>query len=387
MFQVNRFVHIVSIVVCLCIANESVIAASLQGLGDLPGGDFNSTAFGVSGDGLVVVGIAEIDPPTIFDGIQGFRWTAEDGLVGLGGDFTSSQAYDASADGSIVVGNGWKGEWGGPYEIFRWTEEAGTVSYDISPDGYWDSRVFSTSADGTISVGRTDGSWSQAIYWTEDEGIVLLGDLPGGRFDSAAFAISADGKVIVGDGHTDSGTEAFRWTLSDGMVGLGDLPGGSFASFAEGVSFDGSVIVGHSVSERGNEAFRWTVSSGMVGLGDLSEAFLSHAFAVSGDGSVVVGQGTTEAGKEAFVWTENEGMRSLQNILAYDFGIDMSGWQLTHAYDISYDGRTIVGGGINPKGKKEAWIAVIPEPAVVGFMALGLLGTLYCREITSNRLS
>ena len=43
--------------------------ASFQGLGDLPGGSFYSTAYGVSADGSVVVGLSGSA-----SGPEAFRW-------------------------------------------------------------------------------------------------------------------------------------------------------------------------------------------------------------------------------------------------------------------------------------------------------------------------
>jgi predicted hydrolase (HD superfamily) len=56
-------------------------------------------------------------------------------------------------------------------------------------------------------------------------------------------------------------------------------------------------------------------------------------------------------------------MRNLQNVLVSDYGLDLTGWTLEAATDISPNGRTIVGNGTNPNGDLEAWIAIIPGPA------------------------
>jgi probable HAF family extracellular repeat protein len=53
--------------------------AEFRGLGTLPG-HVASAAFGLSGDGKVVVGTSFGDE----NSPQAFRWTARDGLVGLG---------------------------------------------------------------------------------------------------------------------------------------------------------------------------------------------------------------------------------------------------------------------------------------------------------------
>jgi hypothetical protein len=67
-------------------------------------------------------------------------------------------------------------------------------------------------------------------------------------------------------------------------------------------------------------------------------------------------------------------MRSVQDLLE-EYGLDLTGWQLSAAYGISADGLTIVGGGINPAGDAEAWRATLPNPVPLpGAVLLGALG-------------
>jgi probable HAF family extracellular repeat protein len=143
------------------------------------------------------------------------------------------------------------------------------------------------------------------------------------------------------------------------MVGLGDLPGGGFWSAAFGVSADGSVVVGRGVSDPNTEAFRWTSGGGMVGLGHLPGGSVSWAYAASADGSVVVGAGSSVSGLTAFIWDSTNGIRNLKDVLTNDYGLDLTGWTLEEALDISDDGLTIVGYGHNPSGDQEAWRAVL----------------------------
>ena len=165
------------------------------------------------------------------------------------------------------------------------------------------------------------------------------------------------------------------------MVGLGDLPGGGSGSVVSGVSADGSVVVGSGNSASGSEAFRWTQAGGMVGLGDLpGGGFISQAYGVSADGSVVVGIGNSTSGGEAFIWDEANGMKSLESILIAQSVGGIEGWSLRHAYDISADGRTIVGYGINPSGDTEAFIATIPEPNTALLLGVGLASLAVRRE-------
>jgi hypothetical protein len=98
----------------------------------------------------------------------------------------------------------------------------------------------------------------------------------------------------------------------------------------------------------------------MQGLGDLAGgSFQSSALAVSGDGLTVVGAGSSALGGEAFIWNASAGMQNLKEVLAYDYGLDLTGWTLSEALGVSTDGRTIVGYGVNPYGYYEAWIAVL----------------------------
>jgi len=365
------------------ISGPTGFAASFQGLGVLPGGEYISYAYGVSGDGSVAVGYSG----SIHH--QAFRWTPEGGMVNLGTVYAYT-AYGASSNGSVIVGDGYLG--GPSRQAFRWTVDGGVVGLGYLP-GANKSGAYGVSADGSVVVGISSVSSTvgEAFRWTSGGGMVGLGDLEGGEYWSHALATSANGSVVVGYGTSASGTEAFRWTSGGSMVGLGDLAGGIFESWARGVSGDGSVVVGQGSSASGREAFRWTSAGGMVGLGDFpGGAFKSNALAVSADGSIVVGSSSSTFDVhdyarygEAFYWTESGGMQNLKNILI-NLGADLTAWDsttwtLTEATGISPDGKTIVGYGFNG-GSPEAWIATIPEPATMCLLGLGVLGLLKKRR-------
>ncbi len=321
--------------------------ASFTGLGDLPGGDFDSQAYSVSADGSVVVGKGKT-----VNGDAAFRWTEAGGMVGLGdlpGGTVVSKATVTSADGSVVVGESQSAK---GLEAFRWTEAEGMVGLGGLPGGsFFFSRALSTSADGSVIVGESQSPGGfQAFRW-EDGTMTGLGDLPGGFFFSQAYTISADGNVIAGQSQSANGPEAFRWTADGGMVGLGDLPGGTYFSVVYSASADGDVLAGWGQSPEGIEAFRWE-DGAMTGLGDLPGSFFfSVALATSSDGSAVVGYSEAEPqGYHAFLWTEADGMRDLKEVLENDYGLDLTGWRLSLAYDISDDGTAIVGYGTEPCG-------------------------------------
>jgi probable HAF family extracellular repeat protein len=238
----------------LGLAGLPALAGSFQGLGDLPGGTFRSYANAVSDDGSTVVGYSSSASSSASGLYEAFRWTRDGGMVGLGdlpGFNVSSVAFGVSGDGSVVVGGG--NEEGGSAEGFRWTSAGGMVGLGDLPGGTFVSRAFSVSSDGSVVVGgsisdsgpASDPFVLEAFRWTNAGGMVGLGDLPGGDFLSFAVRVSGDGSTVVGYGESASGTEAFRWTGGGGMVGLGDLPGGSFRSYALGLCDDGSSVDGY----------------------------------------------------------------------------------------------------------------------------------------------
>jgi probable HAF family extracellular repeat protein len=345
-----------------------VRAQSFQGLGSLPGGEFNNEATAISGNGRVVVGQSRSIPAENEASlIQAFRWTEATGMVGLGdlpGGAAESGATAVSTDGSVVVGYGISGS---GLEAFRWTQAAGMAGLgDLTGGGFF-SYALGVSGDGAVVVGYSESaSGFEAFRWTQAGGMAPLGDLPGGAFQSVAYGVSGNGNVVVGYSgsrrNNVNGYEAFRWTQAGGMVGLNDLPGGGFDSEARAASADGSVVVGYGTTASGQEAFRWTQAGGMQPLGLLPGTSSSRALSVSADGSVVVGV----SGQDPFIWTAQIGMQPLKQVLA-DLEVDFTtGWrQLLGAVGISADGTAIVGSGRNaagpePNGRLEPWIARIP---------------------------
>lgn len=361
-------------------ASSAAHAAYFLPLGDLPGGEFESSARGVSADGGVVVGIGDIGAA------HAFRWTSGGGLAGLGvlPGASTSRALGVSADGSVVVG------WSNGPDAFRWTAGDGLVALGDLPGGTTSSVASAVSGDGSVIVGFSgSASGDQAFRWTAGGGMVGLGHLPGGGVFSGATGASHDGSVVVGSSDVGAAVlQAFRWTALGGMTSLGIFPGGT-GSTASDVNADGSVVVGYGYSDISGEleAFRWTALGGLQGLGDLPGGLIfSRAEAVNADGSVIVGSGATAAGFEASLWTQSDGMRRLQDILQDDHGLDLTDWVLTSAYDVSADGRYIIGEGINPDGNEEAFLAFIgdevrvdvPAPAallLLGSAIVGLAGT------------
>lgn len=284
------------------------LAGGMVGLGFLPDG-FESLSYGLSADGSVIVGDSYSA-----SGSQAFRWSSSEGMVGLGilPGYSSSSAVGVSADGSTVVGGSQRsvdppggGKRINESEAFRFTSGEGMVGLGDFLGGNLRSYANAASADGSVIFGNgATAAGDEAFRWTSVDGLVGLGGITGGD-ESYAVAASPDGSVVVGVVNSAATSEAFRWTSSSGMVGLGDLAGGFYDSSANAVSADGSVVVGISQSALGYEAFIWTAAGGMQSLQDvlvsqfgldLAGWTLMNATGISADGTKIVGYGTNPNG-------------------------------------------------------------------------------------------
>jgi len=340
----------------LCLAalcwSGTAEAASFKGLGDLPGGVFESRADAISADGKVVVGRSDSG------GHEAFRWTDSDGMVGLGylpGD-NESGAQGVSSDGSVVVGYS-STNTSTTDMPFRWTVTGGMSG--LAPPSYVvHGSANDVSSDGSVVVGGYLGDESKpasyAFRWTQKGGMVDI------ALEAGAGAVSADGSVVVGT-QVFAICLPFRWTVTGGSEVLDGFSEYGNSDAAD-VSANGVYIVGSSYNEGLDmaKAYRWTEADGVELLGDLpGGADNSRAWAVSYDGSVIVGTVDVPglSGDRAFIWDPGNGMRLLANVLTDVHGIDLDGWTLTAATSISDDGKTIVGYGTNPYGNLEAWMA------------------------------
>jgi probable HAF family extracellular repeat protein len=266
-------------------------SGGMQDLGTLGGSD--SDARGVSADGTVVVG-ATLNGAGQW---RAFRWTASGGMQDLGTlGGSDSWANGVSADGRVVVGvardNAYR------WRAFRWTASGGMQNLGTLPGGPW-SEAWGASADGSVVVGYSYAAGPIRAFRWQNGVMQNLGTLPGGTW-SDAWGVSADGSVVVGRAvNAAEQLRAFRWTASGGMQDLGTLGGNE--SWARGVSANGTVV-GSAQDAAGQwRAFRWTASGGMEDLNTTYASLLTNgsvligARAISPDGRYIVGYGTNAA--------------------------------------------------------------------------------------------
>jgi probable HAF family extracellular repeat protein len=245
-----------------------------------PAGRTSSDALSASSDGSVIVGNMQGGGT----GQEAFRWVEGVGMVGLGdlpGGAFQSLANGVSADGNIVVGNGTSAN---GWEAFKWTDSTGPVGLGDLDGGLFASFASDISADGIVIVGSgTDNLGTTATRWTQT-GIESLGNALG---ETRAFGVSGDGSIIVGDWDSGSGIGSFIWDESNGMRDLQDLltqdygldlTGWSLRA-AQGISDDGLIIVGAGLNPDGQfegwvvnlapiplPPAIWLFGSGLLGL-------------------------------------------------------------------------------------------------------------------------
>lgn len=340
------------------------------------------TAKGVSSDGSIVAGYT-LTSATGGSAVDTYLWSATGGFDNLVDEDTHGasrfEVTDLSANGQAVGG---LFTVNGVFRPFIYTQADGFSRIETNNDSSHSISMGALSSDGSVAVGRhtfsDDGAFvSQAYRWTQATGMQLLGTLSNGTGGSSAHGISDDGNTIVG---SSTGVNGFsyvpmRWTEANGMEALSTLNGS-----ARAVTPSGDVIVGSYSSTGPNTAFRWTESTGDVELDSLPTGTgQADAFAVSDDGRYTVGwssSGIFDIDWEAVIWTEDGEIRKLSDMLQDDFGIDMTGWQLISANDVSADGTTIVGTSIDPQGIRRGFVATIPAPAALSLIPItGLLTT------------
>jgi probable HAF family extracellular repeat protein len=325
-------------VVLACVSSANAVVG-FEELGILSGHS-HAQAYDISGDGSTVVGWCWNILPSGWPEGRAFRW--KDGtmtnlgvLPGYpGGNMPeNSIAFGVSGDGSVVVGLSGSH----PHDIssdycwaFRWS--GGAMSPLLGPviPGYVAASCSAkgVSADGSVVVGNVVGSdlahsdLSDACRWAGGPAMFLGSPWPY-PYNNYAKRVSADGSVVVGAGSGGG----FRWKAGT-IISIG---GGAGNQGCNGVSADGSVVVGVG---SGGEGFRWE-NGAMTNLGQC----IPHD--VSADGSVIVG----ERWDGAFIWDANHGMRNLREVLVNDYLIDLQAYpNLWGARGISDDGfRILVG--------------------------------------------
>lgn len=363
------------------LTSVTAAAASFTPLGFLSESDQNSEAWGVSGDGSVVVGTSYT---------KAFRWTANDGMQALGslpGGGGESYGWDVSSDGQVIVGISASSIGQQP---FRWTATVGLEGLGQVDSTFPQTGAYGISGDGGTVVGYGGSNPSNSFHafrWTSETGIQ---DINGNNWSSFATDASHDGSVIVGSFQSTSSaaTEAFRWTASAGLVALFD--GEAVEGAARAISADGEVIVGNARPAVGapQSGFRWTVGTGLTWFETLPPLQAGYPASTQvldtcADGSVAVGQiQRYPLSERAAVWTAPDNPQLLFDYLIANGATGLNGWTLMTATAISADCGTVIGIAAGPGGQQAfvADLTPIPVPSAVWLLSSTLVALAALRR-------
>ena len=300
----------------------------------------HDAAVGVSDSGIVAIREQ-----------TGYIWTVAGGLVPANG----SNLWRISANGQHLLG--------GVPQAYRSTINGPFMNLPAPPGGF-NNTAGAISANGSVAVGF-EATLNSGWMWREGVGSVAI--QPPGTQSAEAFDVSRDGTRVVGRGNNTP----FIYTHGAGYQTLGAFNSHEVTAFRR-ISGDGQIIVGTGFTggstNQVGEAFRWTPQSGYVPLGSIGPVpgttiQTYNADAVNFDGTLI---GGSQGSRRAWIWDPAHGMRDLKEVLVTDFGFNLDGWTLEQVFDISADGRYIVGAGFFTVGTaniQSAFVAIIPAPA------------------------
>ena len=357
--------------------------ASFTPLG-IPEGTDASFATGVSDDGKYISLTVNITPG---GGSQAaYIWQQGIGFIELTAavELINSGASDISGDGLILVGRhsyNWNHPDHGSLETIEAFYSFGDTMISMghgpgafpsntnNPPVSWTTAT-AISRDGITIVGAMKdyvnrqgepipvltqkGFYTQIGNTYQDMGVPI--SFEPWEVSIMPETVSDDGTIIAGFYEVPLNfiTQAFRWE-SGVFEDLGDLPGGDVYSRVSDMSDDGEKIVGTSATAKGTEYFLWTRDTGIQPISGLSPTS-STSISISGDGEIIV----ANQDDGLYIVDSKNGARNLTAVLQNEYNIDLTGWSLRQVQDISFDNYIMVGYGVNPDGKLEAFKIVLP---------------------------
>ncbi len=234
------------------------------GLGDLPGGDFQSYGYAVNNLGHVAGrGRAESD-------LQAMFWTPEDGMISLAG-YPGWGSYGIAVginDLDQVVGEGRHLGYG--REAFLWDAELGLIGLGDLPGAQYYSQPWGVNNAGEVTGFSTSGEhlWGEGLIWDKANGMRPLWGTPPGVYAWTACDINELGQIT---GTTDTG-EAYLWDPQAGLMPLGRLQPGNHQTCAYGLNDVGQVVGQYDPDWDPRGAFIWDAEHGMRDLETLIAA-------------------------------------------------------------------------------------------------------------------
>lgn len=292
----------------------------------------SSSFTSISRDGRTAVGYGFLSSGNP----EAIRWNSTYGVIPMGDIDQNSiynYAFGCSTNGAVIVGQSHN-------SAFRWQ---GGIFNDISVGNKFTfTSAKAASADASVIVGegvaQNSNQYVPARWTSLGGGVIIPPFFGGGR--GTATCVSADGSVIGGHCEINGILQPFRWTAAQGMVKL-PIPDDMVEGHVFGMSSDGSYLVGSVIGPNHSPQYpvRWYLNkSCLVIAPDIQYA---AAEGVSDDGNVIVGVTTSP---NAFIWTNKTGFWMLPTYLT-KAGVDMGGAIAGGMYGLSADGRSMAGFG------------------------------------------
>ena len=292
----------------------------------------------------------------------GYIWTDGSGVLLLGEDdavgvnSTGTEAYGNMDDPATSLGSA------GVYTVGSGWQELLGLPGDPGCSGTL-SSAYGWSNDGGVATGLAwEGCMGRAFKWTPLTGVTMLP--MSGTNSTRGNVVSGDGTFIGGwDRGNSSSNKAALWkpdgTVSLPLAGTTGNPDGSGETWA--LSTDGTYAAGRSPGG----AFLFNESDGITLLDFFSPGNLSEARGVSDDGETVVGweggSGPFGSPPEAWIWRKGSGIELLTDVLT-QYGVAAPPYDLQRAMDVTPDGLTIVGHGLQQPGffANTGWMIELP---------------------------
>ena len=337
-FPSCRFVRLLLLALLFvsCLFPQARAEEPLTELGD------GSSAF-ISGDGSTVV-----------SGSFGGYWF----LNGATTSFARGFANRFTEDGSrVLVRETLVGD-------FLYSVSGGTKTLLTGAGGLLEhaDSVFNMSSDGSVLTGRNDSAvevaWITSDNWATPANVTAV-STPSGYTVASMGALNGGQRAFLGYDPMSCSSDQYVW-FADAACNMVVAPislafGGYSTIMPNEVSQAGNVVVGivMDASNNGSAAI-WDTGTGSMSLLSRGGYTATYASNANSDGSVLVGKAGYDPlyiNTEAVYWVGSGGSYAIQNlgsVLAAK-GVDMTGWTLAKATDISDDGTIIVGSTVDNK--------------------------------------
>lgn len=388
MYAMKFFAPVAAVLLAGVACSGATAAPSFTLVPPIPGST-DSIVGGVSDDGKIVGGYS--DTAGSAAAFQSFLWDGEEhrvlrtppGFFSMGGFL-----HALSGDGRSAVGWGYHTD----REAFRGARwfPSGHPSGLGAPQGE-SSYMGGLNYDGSVAVGSKGGNsanpLSTPVVWRTGAPLIELGRPDGTTGWTTLHATNNAGDRHVGEAEIHGMRRPILWEEPGGFRVLPWSETGSGAGVAQAISSGGDRIVGRlEIDGRYHPAF-WDESLTPHIIDIHPDYEHGEALALADDGSTIIGVWSDRLSSPiqghssldlAFIWDEVNGARPLQDVLIQDYGLDLDGWNLHAAVDITPDGQTIVGMARIDFGPFMGFKVVLPAPGVLPVLLLG--GLAACRR-------